>query len=121
MGDFLVEIFMFNELNNHLIIVTNMVESKAKGNTQRARIAHKLAKYYRATHVHLSGLSGDSAPSVSHLSTRFSIKDWEVPPKEDSEIRITLGTPQTMRRRDSQEPTPNPTPQPEGSPSRLGP
>jgi hypothetical protein len=50
-----------------------MVESKAKATTSRARIAHKLARYYRATPIHLSGLSGNSDPSVSHLSTDYVI------------------------------------------------
>jgi large subunit ribosomal protein L6e len=45
-----------------------MVESKAKATTARARIAHKLARYYRATPVHLAGISGQSNPSTSHLT-----------------------------------------------------
>ena len=43
-----------------------MVESKNK--IARAKIAHKLAKYVRATPVHLTGLSGSANPSTSHLS-----------------------------------------------------
>lgn len=45
-----------------------MVESKGKATTARARIAHKLARYYRATPVHLSGLSSAASPSTSHLT-----------------------------------------------------
>lgn len=50
----------------------------------RAKIAHKLAKYYRATPVHLSGLRAGSDPSTSHLTfggapkrrLRNSAKTW---------------------------------------------
>lgn len=45
-----------------------MVESKTKKAAVRAKIAHKLARYYRATPVHLAGTKGDSQPSTSHLS-----------------------------------------------------
>lgn len=45
-----------------------MVESKTKTTAARARIAHKLARYYRATPIHLLGLNGASQPSTSHLS-----------------------------------------------------
>lgn len=45
-----------------------MVESKTKAAPARARIAHKLARYYRATPTHLSGLRGDANPSTTHLS-----------------------------------------------------
>ena len=55
--------------NINLIIVTNMVETKAKTTTARARIAHKLARYYRATAVNLTGVTGQSNPSTSHLGT----------------------------------------------------
>ena len=43
-----------------------MVESKNKS-APRARIAHKLARYYRALPQHLTGIKGDSQPSTSHL------------------------------------------------------
>jgi hypothetical protein len=46
-----------------------MVESKTKVSVTRAKIAHKLARYYRATPVHLTGVTGASTPSTSHLST----------------------------------------------------
>lgn len=45
-----------------------MVESKTKATTARARIAHKLARYYRATPVHLTGLTTPANPSTSHLT-----------------------------------------------------
>ena len=35
----------------------------------RAPLSHKLAKYLRATPVHLNGIRGQSQPSTSHLST----------------------------------------------------
>ena len=44
-----------------------MVESKGT-RVVRARIAHKLARYYRATPVHLTGLTSSSNPSTSHLT-----------------------------------------------------
>jgi large subunit ribosomal protein L6e len=61
-----------------------MVESKAKATTVRARIAHKLARYYRATPVHLAALTGLANPSTSHLTLggapkrrlRNSAKTW---------------------------------------------
>jgi large subunit ribosomal protein L6e len=45
-----------------------MVESKGKATPARARIAHKLARYYRATPVHLTGLTTAAHPSTSHLT-----------------------------------------------------
>ena len=55
-----------------------MVESKKKTvpkakTATRARIAHKLARYYRATPVHLTSLTGLSAPSTSHLRNAIFI------------------------------------------------
>lgn len=41
--------------------------------TTRAPVAHKLARYVRATPVHLTGVRGQSQPSTSHLSTAISI------------------------------------------------
>lgn len=87
-----------------------MVESKAKATTSRAKIAHKLARYYRATAVHLSGLSGASDPSVSHLSNAHIIQPLEVLPREDSEIAPRLGIPPMTRRTTSKEPMPSPSP-----------
>lgn len=46
-----------------------MAESK-KRNPARARIAHKLARYYRATPVHLTGANGLNTPSTSHLRNK---------------------------------------------------
>ena len=60
-----------------------MVETKAKATASRARIAHKLARYYRATSVHLSGLKGNSDPSTAHLSIIYAMQLWEEPLKED--------------------------------------
>lgn len=45
-----------------------MVESKKKATAVRVKIAHKLARYYRATHVHLTGLTSSANPSTSHLT-----------------------------------------------------
>lgn len=87
-----------------------MVESKAKATTSRAKIAHKLARYYRATPVHLSGLSGASDPSVSHLSKAHIIQPLEVLPREDLETAPTLGIPPMTRRTTSKEPITSPSP-----------
>ena len=46
-----------------------MVETKTKTAAARAKIAHKLARYYRATPVNLAGPKGTNQPSTSHLST----------------------------------------------------
>lgn len=46
-----------------------MVEKTKKTVQARAKIAHKLAKYVRATPVHLPVGSSPSQPSVTHLST----------------------------------------------------
>lgn len=45
-----------------------MVEKTKKTVQARAKIAHKLARYVRATPVHLPSGSSLSQPSVSHLS-----------------------------------------------------
>jgi hypothetical protein len=89
--------------NINLIIVTNMVESKAKATTARARIAHKLARYYRATPVHLAGVTGQSNPSTSHLSTPSSTQPSAAPPSADSETKTIPGTPPTTRDPSSRE------------------
>lgn len=39
----------------------------------RAPVAHKLARYLRATPLNLTGVRGQSQPSTSHLSTLISI------------------------------------------------
>lgn len=44
-----------------------MVEKTKKTVQARAKIAHKLAKYVRATPVHLYAGSSSPQPSVSHL------------------------------------------------------
>lgn len=44
-----------------------MVEKSKKTVQARAKIAHKLAKYVKATAVHLPSGSSASLPSVSHL------------------------------------------------------
>jgi len=75
----------------HLITVTNMVQTKTKTTVTRARIAHKLAKYVRATSIHLTGVRGQSNPSTSHLSITFVIQLLEEPLKEDSEIKLIPG------------------------------
>lgn len=46
-----------------------MVDKAKKTVQTRAKIAHKLARYVRATPVHLTqGTSSASQPSVTHLS-----------------------------------------------------
>jgi len=50
----------------------------------RARLAHKLAKYVRATPVHLPSRLSSQNPTVSHLSILYlNFKDSEVLKKED--------------------------------------
>ena len=85
-----------------------MVQAKT---VARANVAHKLARYVRATPVHLSGVRGSSQPSTSHLSSFCSTQPSEVPPRKDSETVLTLGTPLMMRKNSSKEPTliPEPT------------
>ena len=46
-----------------------MVEKTKKTVQARAKIAHKLARYVRATPVHLHAGSCPAQPSVVHLST----------------------------------------------------
>ena len=68
-----------------------MVESKNKTSTARAKIAHKLAKYVRATPIHLTGIHGNNQPSASHLSIFYSIQLSEELPREDSETKLIHG------------------------------
>lgn len=93
-----------------------MVESKAKATTSRARIAHKLARYYRATPVHLTGLSGDANPSTAHLSTSPITQLSAEPPSADSETVRRPGTPPTTRRPSSSVPARSPAPPPAAPP-----
>lgn len=54
-----------------------MVEKTKKTVQARAKIAHKLARYVRATPVHLHQGSCPAQPSVSHLSIfRFYLSPW---------------------------------------------
>lgn len=85
-----------------------MVDSKTKTTVTRAKVAHKLAKYFRATPVHLTGVVGDANPSTSHLSNTLFIQNSEEPPREDSETNPTLGTPLTMKNLSSKEPAKDP-------------
>lgn len=48
-----------------------MVEKTKKTVQARAKIAHKLARYVRATPVHLQAGSACNQPSVTHLSIYF--------------------------------------------------
>jgi hypothetical protein len=75
-----------------------MVDSKTKTTTTRARVAHKLAKYLRATPLHLTGVVGQANPSTSHLRNTPIIQNSEEPPREDLETKATLGIPLTMKR-----------------------
>jgi hypothetical protein len=85
-----------------------MVESKNKTTVTRAKIAHKLARYYRATSVHLTGVTGPSQPSTAHLSRSFFTQPSAVPPREDSEEVKTPGTLLMTRRSVSLEPATSP-------------
>lgn len=94
-----------------------MVETKSKTGAARAKIAHKLARYYRATPVHLTGITGTSQPSTSHLSISSFTQPSEVLPSADSEIRITPGTLLMMTRSTSREPETSPNPTLDANPS----
>lgn len=94
-----------------------MVESKAKTGAVRARLAHKLAKYVRATPIHLSGARGSAFPSTSHVSIPLFIQHSEEPPREDLEIRIIPGTLLTMNVPTSLEKAIHPSQQLEENPS----
>jgi len=59
--------------------------------TRRAHVAHKLARYVRATPVHLTGVHGQSQPSTSHLSNVLSTKHSEEHLREDLETVLILG------------------------------
>jgi len=80
-----------------------MVESKNKTSAARAKIAHKLARYVRATPIHLTGIKGNNLPSASHLSISSPIQTSEEPPNADSEIKTIPGTPLTMKNPDTRE------------------
>jgi len=69
----------------------------------RAPAAHKLARYVRATPIHLTGVHGHSQPSTSHLSTLSSTKPSEELPKEDLEIVPIPGTLLMMKKLFSRE------------------
>lgn len=57
-----------------------MVEKTKKTVQVRAKIAHKLAKYVRATPVHLPSGSSPSQPSVAHLGIIFIYSSsWRSP------------------------------------------
>jgi hypothetical protein len=66
--------------------------------TTRAPVAHKLARYLRATPVNLTGVRGQSQPSVSHLSTMISKKLSVVRPKEGLETVLIPGIPLMMKK-----------------------
>ena len=87
-----------------------MVESKTKVSVTRAKIAHKLARYYRATPLHLTGVAGASAPSTAHLSTQSFTKLSAVPPSADLETVVRPGTLLTTRRPTSSVPVRSPVP-----------
>lgn len=96
-----------------------MVESKAKTGAVRARLAHKLAKYVRATPIHLTGARGGAFPSTSHVSIPLFIQPSEEPPREDLEIRIIPGTLLMMSTPTSLEKAIHPNHQLEENPSHL--
>lgn len=79
-----------------------MVESKNKA-APRARIAHKLARYYRALPQHLTGIKGANQPSTSHLRTHPVTQASEVPPLAELEMPTKPGTQVTTRRSASRE------------------
>jgi hypothetical protein len=71
--------------------------------TTRAPAAHKLARYVRATPIHLTGVHGHSQPSTSHLSNLSSTKPSEELPKEDLETVLIPGTLLMMKKLFSRE------------------
>lgn len=89
-----------------------MVESKGKATTARARIAHKLARYYRATPVHLTGLTTAANPSTSHLTLggapkrrlRNSSKTWYPADDERAYIKRNSSQPRPSSGRASVHP-----------------
>lgn len=89
-----------------------MVESKSKATVARAKIAHKLAKYYRATPVHLSGLRVGADPSTSHLTfggapkrrLRNSAKTWYPADDEKAYIKRANSQPKPSKGRASVQP-----------------
>ncbi len=46
-----------------------MTQAKNNKTAPRARLAHKLAKYVRASPLHLQSRVSSQNPSISHLST----------------------------------------------------
>jgi hypothetical protein len=96
-----------------------MVETKTKTATARAKIAHKLARYYRATPIHLTGTQGQSQPSTSHLSIPIFTQPSAEPPRGDSETKTTPGTQPMTRQLFSREPQTNPDPLQAENPSSL--
>ena len=46
-----------------------MTQAKNNKTVPRARLAHKLAKYVRASPIHLQGRLRSQDPSITHLST----------------------------------------------------
>ena len=95
-----------------------MVETKTKTTAARAKIAHKLARYYRATPVHHTGTAhAANGPSTSHLSNCFVTQPSVVPPREESETRLTPGTLLTTRKIILKEPARNPSPLKADNPS----
>lgn len=83
-----------------------MVDAKKKA-APRARIAHKLARYFRAAPNHLAGVKGPNAPSTTHLRIAIITQASVVPLPVDCEMPIKPGTPLTTRRRGSREPVNN--------------
>jgi large subunit ribosomal protein L6e len=89
-----------------------MVESKGKATTVRARIAHKLARYYRATPIHLGGLTSAASPSTSHLTlggapkrrVRNSQNTWYPADDERAYIKRATSSPKASTGRASVHP-----------------
>ena len=80
-----------------------MVESKNKPTATRARLAHKLARYYRATPIHLAGIQGNNQPSASHLSILSFIQLLEELLNADLETKPTPGIQLTTKNHISRE------------------
>lgn len=96
-----------------------MVETKTNTAAARAKIAHKLARYYRATPIHLTGIQGQSQPSTSHLSIHFFTQPSVELPEEDSETVKIPGTQLMTRDPFWREPENNPDPLQVENPSSL--
>jgi len=69
-----------------------MAQSKNTKSAPTARIAHKLARYVRASPTHIPARLSQESPSTTHLSISLFIQPMEDLNTRDLEITLTLGT-----------------------------